>query len=172
MKNDRNESEYKLKFESLIEQDFTFEREVEGIFLVDGSAVRIDYLIYAKPHLQDRGFTDEPIGVEVKVPEDKGNRMVKVAWQAITYSQSEFKGKRPPFILIYPGLNSFTASKHKKEGLVLLTSLLPKSNVGTIEFRTNGSWKIYSTGVNYFDSIRGLSPAPNGLLKRYIGSWS
>lgn len=172
MKNENNETDYKKEFESLIKEDFTFEKEVDGRFLVDGSAVKIDYLIRAKPHLQDMGFTDESIGVEVKTPVDKGNRMVKLAWQAITYSQSEFQGKRPPFILIYPWLSNFSASKHKRDGMVLLSSLLQKSNVGTIEFKRNGAWKIHSTGVNYFDSIRGLSPTPNGLLKRYVGSWS
>lgn len=172
MRDENDETECKLKFESLIQEDFTFEREVDGRFLVDGSAVRIDYLIRAKLHLQDKGFTAEAIGVEVKTPVDKGNRMAKLAWQAITYSQSEFYGKRPPFILIYPWLSSFAASKHKKDGLILLTSLLQKSNVGTIDFKPNGSWRIHSTGVNYFDSVRGLSSAPNGLLKRYVGSWT
>jgi hypothetical protein len=83
--------------------------------------------------------------------------MVKVAWQAITYSLSTFKGIRPPFVIIYPPLSTFEASEHKKEGLILLTSLLQKANVGTIEFSRDRSWKIYAPGAYYFSSKRGLS---------------
>lgn len=45
---------------------FQIREEIEGKFLIDGTPVRIDFLMHPEKELIDRGFPDGWFGVEVK----------------------------------------------------------------------------------------------------------
>ena len=160
------ETDYKGELVERLKSDFDFRFEVPGMFLVDGTQVIIDILAHPKPHLIERGFIAQWFGVEVKLPTGE-KQMLRVAWQAITYSMSEFNGIRPAFVLIYPPLDTFS---YDQAQLYLLRSLLQKSNVG--EFVLNDAyWRISFTANYYFDSRRGITKIAGLGTKRHVGTW-
>jgi hypothetical protein len=76
-----NEPELKAAFAHAIERDFIIKTDVPGRFLVDDSEVVIDYLLYPRPHLIERGFKPNWFGVEVKSPEgEAAKKAIRVAW--------------------------------------------------------------------------------------------
>ena len=87
--------------------DFDIRAEVEGQFIVDGTSVFIDYLLFPKPALVEKGFVEDWVGLEVKHPKNGDNKPIKFAWQCITYSQSKFNNRRPPFVLMFPSITFF-----------------------------------------------------------------
>lgn len=54
-----------------IARDFYLECESRGRFILTNDPVRIDCCVFPKPHLVEKGFIQQWIGVEVKVPEPK-----------------------------------------------------------------------------------------------------
>ena len=172
-----NENGLKNCFVEHFTEDFTVIDEVPGRFVVDGSKVVIDYFLYPKPNLITKGFVPEWFGVEVKSPDrDGAKKGLRVAWQAITYSQSEFEDHRigqdkirPSFVLIYPSLANFFGSQQEAYYLVCL---LQKANVGYVEIDARrGRWNIRFGANSYFHSERGLSKTPSVSTKRNVGSW-
>ncbi len=165
-----NEEEIKDQFEHFVRPNFDIRLNVPGCFLVDSSKVVIDYLLFPKQHLIDKGFTPNWFGVEVKSPDGKGEKKaIRVAWQAITYSQSEFDGVRPIFILIYPALHEFFSQPREAYYLVCM---LQKANVGYFEISPEKkTWKIKFGANVHFSSYTGISKTPNAGLKRHVGTW-
>ena len=164
------EDELKRYLLSYLAKDFIVRSEVEGRFLVDGSGVVIDYLIYPKQNLIEHGFVAKWFGTEVKSPDNEGAKKgIQVAWQAITYSQSEFESIRPAFVLIFPPLAEFFGTQLEAYHVLCLVQ---KANVGYIEINSvKKSWKIKFGANAYFYSDRGLSKTPNVSTRRHIGSW-
>lgn len=165
-----SEPELKQVVIERLSESFDIRPEVKGTFLVDGSAVIIDFLLHPKPPLIEKGFVDEWIGLEVKQPADKTNKPIRFAWQCITYSQSTFSGRRPPFIILFPSLLYFYEEK-ERIAAVEIYQFLQKANVGVLHFKRNDQWEMTFGGSVYFRSDRGLGPNPNCALKRYVGSW-
>jgi hypothetical protein len=165
-----NEQELKIQFVSAMECDFLIKKDVPGQFLVDKTKVIVDYLLFPKSHLVQKGFSPKWFGVEVKSPDGEGaKKAIRVAWQSITYSQSEFEGCRPEFVLIYPPLANFF---EKPGDAYYLVCMLQKANVGYMEINPEKNrWKIKFGANLYFSSENGLSSTPNAGLKRYVGSW-
>ena len=165
-----NEGELKVYLLKHFAQDFEVRAEVEGRFLVDDSKVVIDYLVHPKPALIEKGFVPAWFGVEVKSPEGEGAKKgLQVSWQAIIYSQSEFDGVRPAFVLIFPPLAEFFGTPERAYYVVCL---LQKANVGYIEIdEKKRKWKVKFGANAYFYSDRGLSKTPNVGIKRHVGSW-
>ncbi|HSM57745.1 MAG TPA: hypothetical protein VK879_16450, partial [Candidatus Sulfomarinibacteraceae bacterium] len=105
-------SEAKLKsyLMQMLSSHFQIRPEVEGTFIPYGTKVILNYLMYPKPHLIERGFDPVWFGVEVKWPGGRGGgnpKGLRVAYQAITYHWSEFDGEMPAFVVIYPGPDEF-----------------------------------------------------------------
>lgn len=152
---------------------FEIQREVPGTFLGDGSPVRIDLLLRPRPATVARGFHDAWFGIEIKsaAVKERKKQGLALAWQAITYSLSEFSGRRPAFVLTFLGQGYFW---DEQERLVAsyLQSLLIRSNVG--ELRVNGrdqsDWSMRFAGMAYFSNRRGLSPTAWSALKRRVGN--
>jgi len=165
-----NEEDIKVELEQFVKPNFDIRYNVPGRFLVDSRKVVIDYLLFPKKHLINKGFSPNWFGVEVKSPDGKGEKKaIRVAWQAITYSQSEFDGNRPNFILIYPTLYDFFSTPREAYYLVCM---LQKANIGYFEINPDKrSWKIKFGANVYFSSYSGLSRTPNAGLKRHVGSW-
>ena len=61
-----NEPQLKSYLLQYFGKDFIVRDEVEGNFLVDGTPVKIDYLMYPSEKLIEQGFAKEWFGVEVK----------------------------------------------------------------------------------------------------------
>lgn len=164
-----NENQLKSYLLEHFGKDFIVRDEVEGRFLVDGTPVFIDYLMYPKPNLIEKGFANEWFGIEVKEPGGDAKKGVQVAWQAITYSQSEFDGIRPAFVLIFPPITDFFRTE--ADGYYIKV-LLQKANVGYLEInKFDKKWKIKFGANSYFYSDSGLSKTPTIATKRNVGSW-
>jgi hypothetical protein len=164
------ENELKKELCRSLESDFEIKAEVAGNFIVDGSKVVIDYLLFPKEHLINKGFKPSWFGVEVKSPNGEGaKKAIRLAWQAITYSQSKFEGERPDFVLVYPPLSEFFK---KPQDAYYLVCMLQKANVGYIELRPEKKkWKIKFGANLHFSSDRGSSNTPNAGIKRHVGTW-
>lgn len=165
-----DESKLKEFVTRKLSPSFEIRPNVEGNFIIDGTPVVVDYLLFPKPALVAQGFVEEWIGLEVKHPEDKANKPIRFAWQCITYAQSKFDGRRPPFVLMFPNIRFFY---DEREAIAAgeIYHFLQKANVGVLDFLWNGEWQLVFGGSNYFSSERGLGPHPNCALKRYVGTW-
>jgi hypothetical protein len=171
-----NEETLKTNLLTHIASDFIVHDEVTGRFLVDNTKVIIDYMLYPRPNLIERGFAPTWFGIEVKSPDGEGGKKgLRVSWQAITYSQSVFsdarvgRNVRPAFVLIYPPLFVFFGSELS---VYYLKCLLQKANVGYMQIDAERNrWKIGFGANSYFSSERGLSNTPNVALNRHVGSW-
>ena len=164
------ENELKLQLCSSLESEFEIKAEVPGNFLIDGSRVVIDYLLFPKEPLISKGFKPSWFGIEVKSPEGEGpKKAIRLAWQAITYSQSKFEGERPAFILVYPPLSEFFK---KTQDAYYLVCMLQKANVGYLELRPEKQiWKIKFGANLHFSSDKGASNHSNAGIKRHVGTW-
>ena len=60
-----NEDEYKAYLMDHFGKDFKVREEVEGRFLVDGTKVIIDYLMYSKQHLLKNGFQPDLFAIRL-----------------------------------------------------------------------------------------------------------
>ena len=159
-----DETELKAYLVKRLRFDFEIVPEVPGSFLVDGTRVVIDYLFHPRPHLVERGFEDGWFGVEVKSPQGGQAKGLRVAWQAITYSMSEFNGKRPPFIVLYPSLDAFFGSA---SDAYRIKTLLQKANVGYL----SRSLDVLEDRQQVSFSQIQAHKTPNIATKRNVGTW-
>jgi hypothetical protein len=183
------EKDVKAKIRRVLEPDFYIKEEVTGRFMPDGTGVRIDFMIAPKMPLIIKGFNDllggdAWIGIEAKgCPEDgKLDTGIQLAWQAVTYSMSEFGDMgRPPFILVCPPLWNFL-QKLGGQSSELFTNFLQKSNVGMLEIlddkwtlKTNDGKVAYrmkfGSSVIYWDSRIGIGNCAHAAIKRNVGTW-
>ncbi len=151
--------------------DFVIKQDVPGLHILEGSRVVADLTLEARPHIASQGFPAQLIPVEVKQLNDKDNKSVKAAWQAITYAQSTFNGQRPPFVLLFPPLSLFLKNGQFCEHATCLRSLLPKANVGELSFRRNGEWEVTFAPHRFFSPSTGLGKNAHVASKRYVGTW-
>jgi len=158
---------------------FLLREEVKGSWLVDGTSVIIDFLLYPKPHILRMGFDPVAVGCEVKSPDTvepwkKGKRL---AWQALTYAQSTFDGIRPAFVVTYPPLEEFFVSERSEHDNELqgaaghaLSSFLQYANVGSLILEES-NWEIRFGSQRYFSKKRGKGKIKNLGTKRIVGSF-
>ena len=167
----KSEPEVKAALRVILHRDFEIEEEVPGIHIVENVAVAVDFMLTARSHLVARGFPAEPIPLEVKQLSDDDNKSIRAAWQCITYAQSTFRGKRPPFVILFPPVRYFYKRGVECEHIACLQSLLPKANVGQLGFLRNGEWLIYFAQDRFFSQSKGLGHKAHLASKRYVGSW-
>jgi hypothetical protein len=178
-----NEDELKAVVRSVLGSDFLMKEEVDGLHLLTGEQVKIDFLLYPKDHLIASGFERIWVGIEVKSPNVKEpvKNGLKLAWQAITYTQSEFGDIRPAFVLVYPHLKEFfpllTAintqndCKYNHSDAHLLTCFVQKGNVGYLETSRDGAWKIaFGASALYYSSKRGKGLVKNLGQTKLVGT--
>lgn len=174
-----DESQLKAQIRPVLHKDFEVLEEVPGHFLVDDTNVKIDFLMKPRGHLVERGFDDDWVGLEVKSPDTGAG--IRLAWQAITYAQSSFNGRRPQFVLVFPHIDDFFPAL-KCEGPTGLYErssghevkcLLQKANVGSfILFKNGRDWKIeFGAHQTYFSSTKGRSKIANIGQRRVSGTW-
>lgn len=167
----KTEPEVKAALRARLAPDFMIDEEVPGVHLIENVQVVVDFMLTARPHLVERGFADDPIPLEIKQLSDEENKSVRAAWQCITYAQSSFRGKRPPFVLLFPPVQYFYKRGRECEHTACLHSLLPKANVGQLGFRRNGEWQIYFAQDRYFSQTQGLGHKAHLASRRNVGSW-
>jgi len=172
------EEEIKKRFVSRAKRDFIIHAEVPGNHLIEKKTVKIDYLIYPREHLIDRGFDAAWVGIEVKfLSEYKLGKLSKFAWQAISYGQSEFrigeKKIRPLFIAMHSNV-TFNLQKGKDipENLTGLLGFLEYANVGWFEFDRTYIWRIGFGSHGYFNKRNGKNSIKNMGIKRNVGNLS
>jgi hypothetical protein len=107
-----DEKELKAWFVEHFTRDFHIYEEVPGIHLAEEVNVRIDFVLYPKPHLIEDGFIEEPFGIEVKYFKQESGFTHKTSrgiWQAISYNDCLFnlKGRKfkIKFCLLFSNLS-------------------------------------------------------------------
>lgn len=152
---------------------FEIKSEVEGVFLVDDTKVRIDFLLRPNEETKRKGFDSGYVGVEVKGLgniDDRVKKGLSVAWQSITYSQSKFGTERPMFVLLFPPLDKFLIGREgERFGLQYVNILLQKANVGILRIFKEG-WVVQFASQPYFSSEIGRSKIENLGLKKQVGT--
>ena len=158
------EEKLKTNLIEAIGKDFEILTEVPGRKIIDGKAVRVDFLAFPMPQLTKMGFPAKWFGIEVKHFADfhthgRGKK-AKLIWQAINYAQSEFyvKGEavRPDFIALYIGeyLNGSEEGKGAYDWHVLM-NLARCANVLEFQIRELNSWKLIGAGGTFFSRSKG-----------------
>lgn len=170
---DRFTSEKELKhwFQAHMSTDFHIYGEVWGVHLSENVNVRIDYILYPKPHLIEQGFEQEPFGVEVKYfkQEDKfTHKTSRGVWQTISYNDCLFnlKGRefKTKFCLLFSNLSfSEEAALIKNLGYEWeddqsewrgMIHVANHAGVGTISIDGNkvnlSGWRMHFAGGTYF----------------------
>lgn len=178
-----HEDELKKIVKNILAEHFVIQEEVRGSHLISGEKVIIDFLIFPKPTLTDRGFEEFWIGLEVKSPRVKeaDKNGLKLAWQAITYSHSEFDEIKPALILVYPPimeffpeitvLNETNGKNHKYNEGYNVARLLQRANVGDLKIYKNNEWSIsFASMQYYFSSNKGRGNVKNVGFTKQIGS--
>lgn len=152
--------------------------EVDGVFPVDGSEVRIDYMLRPRTPLVAMGFDWAWFGVEVKAVGAIGKRASKgvaAAWQSVTYGLSTFvvdgENVRPDFVLMFPAFNCFLAGREGAQHHSRVTDLLQHANVGSLDFNGN-EWAIRFSSQTLFSLRRGPGRVKNLGTKRKVGNVS
>ena len=165
------EPEMKLFLEQQFSSLFFIEKEVPGNFLIDGTPVIIDYIFRPRDELRMQGFPDISFGVEVKaLPKGSKNVISYLAWQSITYAQSNFtEFGRPAFVLTFPPIKWFETEDQKNSTYQLLGTL-QHGNVGSLDVREK-FWKIVFGQGCYFHSITGPGAVKNLGTKRNCGNF-
>ncbi|MGN2670953.1 hypothetical protein [Aliivibrio fischeri] len=183
-----NESQLKNKLRKSLESDFELLEEVSGVFPVDNSRVRIDFLARPKKHIvEDKGFYDGWFGIEVKGLSnvDTANKGKNFAWQSVTYSQSTFEITdneiiRPAFIIMYPPIaqyfdmheivNPTTKETFPQNAAFQLITFLERANVGSLYCR-NGNWSFhFGTQCYCCKNSTKINSKVNFAIKRNVGS--
>ena len=183
---DRDELSLKATLRPLLNYSFVVEEEVEGRFLVDGTRVVIDFLLYPKPELVALGFDESWWGLEVKSPNVKDPKKKGIQRHVDKRSptaQSLFAERRPLFVAIFPHVREFfppvtivrgdgNGTYEANEGH-WLKCFLQKANVSSFEvLRNRKDWKIeFGAGSTYFSSTKGRSDIQNIGIRRVVGSW-
>jgi len=154
---------------------FQIREEVKGKVLIDGTTVKIDFLMYPKKELIDRGFPEGWFGVEVKAlgpkHETRVQKCLSLCWQCITYRWSEFDGIRPNFILMFPDLKKFFIERHSTNfSPNYIAALVQRGNVGQIHISPGRGWEFRFGSQYLFRSDKGLGNVKNLGLKIHIGT--
>ena len=173
-----SEPQLKKRFREQLENDFEIVPNVKGRHLIEDQEVVIDFLIKPKAHLVSEGFEDGWVGVEVKyLKEYKLGRLSKLAWQSVSYAQSEFQingqAVRPRFVLMHANL-SFNLQKQSNipEQVTGLLGFLEYGNVGWFEFDPLYIWRIGFGSHGYFNKKYGKNKVENLGTKRNVGNLS
>ncbi|QGY41559.1 hypothetical protein GM415_16000 [Pseudodesulfovibrio cashew] len=166
-----NEPDLKALLETHLAQFFKIIPEVEGRFLVDNTPVIVDYLLYPSEALITQGFDARWVGVEVKSPiQKKKSKLSRVAWQSITYAQSEFGDYgRPMFVLTFPSVEYFVPPEERL-AIYHMLPLLQHANVGALHIKED-YWKMTFGHQLYFNSRKGKGRVKNLGLKRNCGNF-
>jgi hypothetical protein len=173
------EDKIKQAIVTVLEPHFFVYPEVRGTYLVDGSSLRIDYILKAKPDEILRGLTDQPIGLEVKAPEPDGDigKAVQVVHQAIDYANTKFEGfGRPIFVLVYPDISTHLdrTMEGYRHALRILDTLMQKAHCGSLRTYLNHGEKridMRFAGSNiYWRNTEGLKGFKAIAERRWAGS--
>jgi hypothetical protein len=171
------ENRLKDMIKPVLEPHFELYEEVSGVHLPDNARVRIDFILKAKPQLIEKGFTDKPIGLEVKAPEPGGStsKPSQLAHQVLCYANSEFEGfGRPIFVLTFPGIE-----KHLKrhEGYLyafqLLKNIMQKGHCGSLDSSMQNDVKVVKinfSGGCYWSSSDGMGAFRSIAERRWTGT--
>lgn len=168
-------SEWTLKkrLQESLENDFMILSEVEGLHPINNHKVRVDFMLKARNHLVEKGFTDEWFGVECKWASGvigQTSKITRMFWQSITYAQSiyciEGNSITPKFVAVFvPDQLEMSIERHFKT----LSQLALYGNVGELYFYRDGSWGIKftyiyarSTGDDYYISEKRLPKRRSG----------
>ncbi len=192
------EDEIKEWFVKYFIEDFYIEEEVSGYHIVQKQNVKIDFIIYPRKHLENKGFINECIGIEVKyidpMSEDLAKKANKSIWQTISYNDCLFglkSGKQiqPKFCMVFSNL-SFDYEEnlykefphaHNKRIWFYYLLLANHANVGELRIKgtreepTGWSFRFGNSGV-YFrkktddNSIYEIGN-PNLAIKKRIGNF-
>jgi len=173
------EDRLKRAIRPVLEEHFKVYPEEKGTHQPDGIRVRIDYILKAKPHLLETGFTDGPIGLEVKEPETDGgfpSKAIQVTSQAIDYSHTIFDNfGQCVFVLVYPSLEKQIGTSW--EGYVaafrILDGLAQKSHVGSLKTYGRNGEKVVEMafqGGTYWRNTEGLKGFKSIAERRWVGS--
>jgi len=179
-----DERELKRNLLPILEEYFIVKKEVPGRHLIYGTkGVRIDFLVQPKKELFSEEVSSKWIGIEVKSPDVKEPKKngLAVAWQAVTYAQSDFEGITPAMVVIYPPISEFfpnikalnedTGRHYNFNEGHWLRCFLQKANVGSfIVHRDNRTWHIEGGPGATWLSHDGESELNAPGTHRYIGS--
>ena len=153
----------------LLELTFTI-----GVHLAENVNVRIDFILYPKPHLVEEGFVEEPFGVEVKYFKQEDGFTHKTSrgiWQTISYNDCQFtlNGQqfKTKFCLLFSNLSFSSESAliknlgHEWENDQIewkgMLHVANHARVGTLAIRGDKTsltgWGINFAGGTYF--VRG-----------------
>jgi hypothetical protein len=171
---------------NLVQNDFKIYSQVVGRNLIfQDEEVRIDFLLYPKQHLLDKGFDPVWFGIEVKHFGKLGEtgKMSRFVWQCITYAQSEFEVNnqtiRPAFVLGYSDVEEVNKDSEREYlsqwiGMLRLAGL---AKVGVFQeikpsdYRPNGGWSIVFSSSTYFTFSKGEYSRKNyNIFKINIGN--
>ena len=177
-----NEQAISEWFEKVFCKWFHIDKEIEGCGYVNGQKkrIRLDYIIQAKQELLDAGFTDKPIGVEVKFFDPRTDcgfrgKTSRGVFQALSYCYSSaswiFGEKSTPqtlcAVLLLSNLsfrrdrdyifNSY--DNHYKTDWETYMNLANHGNVGELLVykysHNNLNWSIQFSGVNFCRNYEG-----------------
>jgi hypothetical protein len=176
----RNLDEVQLKdlLVDRLSEDFEIKPEVTGLNIVERKAVIIDFLLKAKPHVVQSGFTPEWFGVEVKniyhQGRPKSGKINELFWQALSYAQSVFDGSRPPFVLVFVNDDyARDSDEFDRFAFMFVARFCQRGNVGKLQIEKTGYTISFDGNVYY--RKRGEethSGKSNAGLKRNVGNVS
>jgi hypothetical protein len=143
-----------LKFHPYIQStyEFDFSRKVV-----------IDYLLYPKQHLIDVGFDNVWFGCEVKSPIGKREahkKLLDFAKQSIDYTESDFDGTIPNFVVMFPGMSHFFGDEgdddyqHAHYFCHLFRAFIQRFKVGTLSIDPKDKWHISFGSQRYFSKLQ------------------
>lgn len=166
-----SEPEVQLWLINFLAKDFEVFPQVHGRHMVENAGVKIDCLIYPKPHLISAGFVEEYIGVEVKFfhpAKEFGRKSSRAWWQTISYLDCIFDINgakvKPKFGLLFSNLSFDGELDYLKryfgvyDNDVIMWSaykhLANHANVGSLEIKGNpqksSGWRMRFAGRDYF----------------------
>jgi hypothetical protein len=169
---------------ALLADDFEIIPEAEGLWPLDGSKCRLDFLLRPKPHIVEIGFRATVFGIEVKSPvsSESVKKLLDCVMQSYTYTLCEFCGVRPDFVLIYPEVNHFfehdflkkykgdERNKYRPEEVRMVRRIMQRANVGELAVSERYRYEIHFAASRYFDPVRGQTHVENLGTTRRVGS--
>ncbi|MEL7641528.1 MAG: hypothetical protein AAGU21_17985 [Solidesulfovibrio sp.] len=179
-----DESFYKQQVLSVLGNDFIIYEQVEGVFPIGNIKVVIDFIVFPKNHLLEKGFEPIYVGIEVKSPTSKKpeSKFIDAVFQAHTYSLSLFDGRHLAFVLLYPPIDDFIGLEksnknqspsvdiEKQTFRVTVERMAQRANVGFLKIK-DSSWKIFFSGqCSYYTSRGGKKDIKNIGSVRYVGN--
>lgn len=187
-----SESEVELWLINFLSKDFEIFSQVYGKHVVEDAGVKIDCLIYPKPHLISAGFVEAYIGVEVKFfhPNTKFcRRSSRAWWQTISYLDCVFDvngvNVKPKFGLLFSNLSFDGEIDYLKRYFGVYDNdvimwwaykhLANHANVGSLEIKgnpqKNSGWRMRFAGSDYFsvsewNGIRSYSTPQEAIVNK------